>query len=198
MLRTRSAILDGAERCLERQGVRGTTMGDIAATGKVAKATLYNHFRAKGDVLAGLVETRAATLAQECEERAAADGLAAALAQAAGVLASSRVLRRVASEEPALLVPLAAPGEGPGWEQVRAAVAAVLGTGGAPDGPGEVELVLRWLLSQLLWPATPEAAAAGAAAVARAAQGASSVPSQGRVPDEPGAAGLAGPADLTD
>ncbi|MCW2681146.1 MAG: transcriptional regulator, TetR family, partial [Frankiales bacterium] len=103
MLRTRGAILDAAAACVERSGVRRTTMSAIAATGGVAKATLYNHFRTKDDVLAALVEARVAALAAECTGRSIAD----ALEHAAAVLRESAALRRVAQEEPALLVPLA-------------------------------------------------------------------------------------------
>ncbi|MDX6225062.1 MAG: TetR/AcrR family transcriptional regulator, partial [Frankiales bacterium] len=55
MLRTRAAILDGAERCIERDGIRRTTMSDVSGEAKVAKATLYNHFRTKDDVMSALV-----------------------------------------------------------------------------------------------------------------------------------------------
>ena len=176
MQRTRAAILDAAEACVEASGVRRTTMSEIATTGGVAKATLYNHFRTKDDVLAALVEARVAGLAAAVEGRPVAE----ALEHVAAALRESGSLRRVAQEEPALLVPLAVPGEGRAWQAARAAVVALVG---APSS----ELVLRWLASQLLWPAEPGAAAVLAAAVA---PGASSVPEQGR-PE--GSAGLGWP-----
>lgn len=214
MLRTRTAILDAAAACVERQGVRRTTMGDIAATGGVAKATLYNHFRTKDDVLAALVEVRITALAAECEAIAAGrpdphpvpglvtpergSGLAAALAHAAAALASSRPLRRVAAEEPALLVPLAVPGEGRGWQQARSGVGAVLGAAGAAVEPAAVEVVLRWLLSQLLWASAPDAAQASAELLARGvapttSAGASAVPEQGRPSERAQPAGVGWP-----
>ncbi len=181
MLRTRTAILDAAERCVASGGVRRTTMSEVAATGGVAKATLYNHFRTKDDVLAALVEARVAALAATCAGLPVAD----ALEHVAAVLRESAALRRVATEEPALLAPLAVPGESRGWDAARTAVAGVVGEAAA-------ELVLRWLLSQLLWPAAPGAGAQVAAAVAAAvAPGASPVPAQGR-PE--GSAGLGWPA----
>ena len=66
MLRTRTAILSAAAACVQRDGVRKLTMGDVATMGGVAKATLYNHFRTKGDLLAALVEGRVTTLGQSC------------------------------------------------------------------------------------------------------------------------------------
>ena len=203
MARTRGAILQAAATCVEQSGVRRTTMSEIAVTGGVAKATLYNHFRTKDDVLSALVEAQVADLGEQCAALVLPDpllpdrpaGLAVALQHAAQVLAESRPLRRVAADEPALLVPLAVPGEGRGWLQVRAAVAHVLAASGAPPGDDEVELVLRWLLSQLLWPAGPEAASTAADGLVRAVgAGASSVPEQGRAGGEAQPAGLGWPA----
>jgi AcrR family transcriptional regulator len=186
MLRTRGALLDAAATCVSQIGVRRTTMSEIAATGGVAKATLYNHFRTKDDVLAALVESRVAALGAACAALAAPDpllpdrphGLAVALQHAAEALGGSRPLRRVAADEPALLVPLAVPGEHRAWAQAREAVEAVLSAAGAPTGRDEVELVLRWLLSQLLWP--------GAGGVEALVRGllprASGVPPQGTSP----------------
>jgi AcrR family transcriptional regulator len=200
MARTRAAILDAAAACVERSGVRRTTMADIAATGAVAKATLYNHFRTKDDVLAALVEAHVAALGAACAALAAPDpllperphGLAAALEHAAQALASFRPLRKVASDEPALLVALTVPGEGAGWDRVREAVAAVLVGAGAAGRPDEVELVLRWLLSQLLWPAGADSVPA----LVRALHpGASAVPQQGRPEGGAPPAGLGWPGE---
>ncbi len=170
MLRTRAAILDAAEACVEQHGVRRTTMSEIATTGGVAKATLYNHFRTKHDVLAALVETRVEQLAAACAGRPVTE----ALEHAAAVLRDSTALRKVREDEPALLAPLAVPGEGRAWTAARTAVTDLA-------GPRAAELVLRWLLSQLLWPAQ-----AGAAA----ALGGSAAPEQGR---STGGAGLGWP-----
>lgn len=194
MLRTRTAILAAAGTCIERRGVRKTTMSDVAATGGVAKATLYNHFRTKDDVLTALVDAQVAALGSACAEVAAERGLAAALELAAAEVGASAPLRRVASDEPGLLAPLAAPGEGRGWEQARAAVAGVLAAAGASAGAASVELVLRWLLSHLLWPA--ETGSSGAQLLA-AGLGtcASTGPSQGRPTERPQAAGLGWPGE---
>jgi hypothetical protein len=92
----------------------------------------------------------------------------------------------VAQEEPALLVPLAVPGGGRGWQAARTAVADRV-------GPEARELVLRWLVSQLLWPAEPGAAAALAGLVA---PGASAVPEQGRAGSSAGLGWPGGPDRL--
>ena len=186
MARTRTAILDAALDCLAAQGVRRTTMTDLASAGGVAKATLYNHFRTKDDVLTALVEAQVASLGAACQVLAAEVGLAAALEHAAEHLAGVPALRRVAEEEPALLAPLLTPGEGRGWESARTAVASVLSAEGAPD---RVDLVLRWLVSQLHWPAD-----AGSAAALAAVLGESVGPAAGRAEAGAEPAGLGWPS----
>jgi AcrR family transcriptional regulator len=150
MARTRSNLLDAAAHCVERYGVRRTTMGDIALKAVVAKATLYNHFRTKDDVLTALATSRATALAQTCLAVARGEpvpsppglaspdlgaGLAAALRTAAAGLASDGPLRRVVTDEPALAARLAAPGSGRSWDLARALVAEVLEAAGAPADP---------------------------------------------------------------
>ena len=83
MARTRAALLEAAGECLSRYGIRKTTMVDVAARSKVAKATLYNHFRTKDDVWAALIEHEIAALADECVVVARSEGVAAALERAA-------------------------------------------------------------------------------------------------------------------
>lgn len=166
MLRTRAALLDAAAASIADQGVRRTTMSDLAARGGVAKATLYNHFRTKDDVLRALVDAQVAALGEACVAAAAEAGLPAALELAAAALAADPALRRVAVDEPALLLPLVAPGETRGWAGARTAVVVVLSAAGAPSGPAAVDALLRWLVTQLLWPATPDQARLGAALLA--------------------------------
>jgi AcrR family transcriptional regulator len=188
MLRTRTAIVDAAALCIERVGVRRTTMSEVAEAAGIAKATLYNHFRTKGDVLAALVDLRIAAVAARCcalggaasagasggplsadagagavpTGQAPNDGtvLAAVLSRAATGVADCGPLRRVAAEEPTLLLPLLAPGAGRGWDRTRAAVGHVLVAAGTEATPELVDVVLRWLVGQLLWPLAPGQVAA--------------------------------------
>jgi AcrR family transcriptional regulator len=172
MARTRAALLEAAGDCLARYGIRKTTMVDVAARSKVAKATLYNHFRTKDDLLVAYVEDRVNHLTRTAVATAAASGLPAALTEAAALLAADPVLRRAATEEPALLAPLASPSSSRGWQLARTGVCDLLVAGHAPAGQVEVDLVLRWLAGQLLWPAD-EDASVGVLVRGLTAQGAS-------------------------
>ena len=161
MLRTRTAILEATAGCVARYGVRKTTMSEVASQAKIAKATLYNHFRTKDDLLAALVRSRIEQLTSECSELAAA-GLAPALEHAGRWLGVCGPLRRVAADEPALIAVLGAPGRGRLWDTARRGVQTVLRESGAPSDPASVDLVLRWLCGQVMWAATPDELILGA------------------------------------
>jgi AcrR family transcriptional regulator len=152
MLRTRAAILDAAADCIERDGVRKTTMSDVSSQARIAKATLYNHFRTKDDLMSALVLARTKQLAAECAELAVA-GLAPALQYAGRCLSASAPLRRVAADEPAIAALLATPGAGRSWEAARLGVATVLRESGAPSDDVSVDVVLRWLCGHVMWAA---------------------------------------------
>ena len=166
MGRTRTALLQAAAGCVTARGARATTMGQLALEGGVAKATLYNHFRTKDEVLAALVDSRVAALGEVCLSVAGDGGLAAALERAAAGLAADEPLRAVAAGAPALLLPLLRPGAGGGWDAARTAVTTVLEASGTPSGPGAVDTVLRWLVGQLLQPATADQGRVGAQVLA--------------------------------
>jgi AcrR family transcriptional regulator len=155
MLRTRVAILDAAATCVEKQGVRKTTMSDVSTSARIAKATLYNHFRTKNDLLAALVRSRIEQLTSECSELAGA-GLAPALQHVGRTLSASAPLRRLAADEPAVLAALGAPATGALWDLARDGVRTVLRESGAPSGAVEVDGVLRWLCGIVMWPATED------------------------------------------
>ena len=153
MLRTRAAILDATAACVEQFGVRKTTMSDVSAQAKVAKATLYNHFRTKDDLLDALVMSRIEQLAQECAELAGA-GLGPALEHAGRTIGAWPSLRRVGQDEPAIMATLATPGSGRLWDLARRGVQTVLRESGAPSDEVSVDLVLRWLCGHVMWAAT--------------------------------------------
>jgi AcrR family transcriptional regulator len=146
MDRTRAALLDGARRAVAVSGTR-ITMAQVAAAAGVAKATLYNHFRTREAVLAALLEDEVRRLASLGAGRPAADRLVSSAQE----LAEHPVLRALAEREPATLAALARVDvTTPGWAAARAAVTSAL----AEEGRGGAELVLRWLASFVVTPAS--------------------------------------------
>jgi AcrR family transcriptional regulator len=185
MGRTRSALLQATVECVARYGIRKTTMVDVASKSGVAKATLYNHFRTKDDVLAAVVDQQVADLVAACVALASAQGLAAALAHAATTLGAHPALRKAADGEQALLAPVLTPSDTRGWQLARDGVAAVLSAGGAASGPTQVDLVLRWCTSQVLWPLSADAAEPAASRLVNGLGAAATAPLPSRVPAPP-------------
>jgi AcrR family transcriptional regulator len=53
--RARTKILEAGRKLFSRKGFAETSMGDIARTAQVARATVYNNFDDKQDILAGII-----------------------------------------------------------------------------------------------------------------------------------------------
>jgi len=151
MQRTRTALLDGAVRAIEKHGARRTTMADIAMLAGIAKGTLYNHFRTKEAVFAATLTAGITSLTQECVT-VARDDLAEALALAADRVASHPALRRIALDEPAVLAALVTVGDDGTWATAKQGAGEVLTAGGAAGSQSDVDLVLRWLVSFVATP----------------------------------------------
>ncbi len=168
MLRTRASVIEAMLVCVERYGVRKTTMADLASRAKVAKATLYNHFRTKDAVLAAVVDSEVDRIAGECRALAVgAGGLVAALSHAAVQLGSSAALRRAVMDDPVVAAAFATPTDGPRWVFARAAVQSVLAVSGVCLTRAVEDLVLRYLVSHALWPGTEQDVTFGAQLLGR-------------------------------
>jgi AcrR family transcriptional regulator len=165
MGRTRTAALEGARRVLAEHGLTKATMGDVAVRGGLAKATLYNHFRTKADLVRGLLHDDVLEVAADCIDLAATD-LGVALTRAADAVAAHPVIVGLRSVEPAALLPLAAPTDA--WVDVREQVTLVLDAADRSAGPEHVDLVCRWLGSHALEPGSGTTRATQARLIAAA------------------------------
>jgi len=154
--------LDGARRVFAENGIRKASMGDVAVRGGLAKATLYNHFRTKADLIAGLVVDDVAEVAADCCDLARED-LSTALTRAADAVAQHPVLVGLRTVEPAALLAAASPSEGEVWDSIRAHVALILDAADVSSSVECVDLVCRWLSSHVL----SSGSSAGRAAQAR-------------------------------
>ncbi|UQX86752.1 TetR family transcriptional regulator [Jatrophihabitans telluris] len=148
MARTRGAILAGAGRAVSVSGTQ-ISMTQIAAAAGVAKATLYNHFRTRDDVLAALLLVEVDQLIRQVGHLELTD----ALLQAALAISEHPMLEALGGEDTALLAVFARVDvRSPGWRQAAEAVAAVLNRAGRRGAP----TVLRWLASFITGPADLE------------------------------------------
>jgi len=168
MGRAREAALTGAVAAVAKYGSSKATMGDIAMMAGIAKATLYNHFRTRDDLYAAVVVAEIESIAAAPTDVAA--GFDAILAAAAKAIGENAAVRRVARDEPAVLAALATPGTGPGWSAARMHIARVLADAGCQSTPAAVDLVLRYLTTQLLSPSDQVERAAAAELVTAAVQ----------------------------
>jgi AcrR family transcriptional regulator len=62
--RARTKILDASRKLFSRRGFSETSMGDIARSAQVARATVYNNFDDKRDILAAIIGEYLAGYAQ--------------------------------------------------------------------------------------------------------------------------------------
>jgi AcrR family transcriptional regulator len=131
-------------------------MAQVAAAAGVAKATLYNHFRTREAVLAGLLTSQVQSLV----EAGAGKPLETVLVETALTISRHPVRRGLSYVEPAVLAELARRDDAAeGWRIARDAVDGAL----TAAGRGGTDLVLRWLASFLLSPADPATVAADVA-----------------------------------
>ena len=152
MNRTRAALLEGARRAVETNATK-ITMAQVATGAGVAKATLYNHFRTREAVLSALLADEVNRLIEALAGRPVADALSAA----ASSLSENPMLHALARLEPATLAALGrVDPSAEGWRKAREAVTALLERA---DREG-ADMVLRWLASHIMTPASGTAVAA--------------------------------------
>jgi AcrR family transcriptional regulator len=73
-LATAGAILGAAEQVFAEQGLQGARMNDIAARAGMAVGTLYNHFKDRDALLAGLIDFRRVEALEQLDAAMAVDG----------------------------------------------------------------------------------------------------------------------------
>ena len=149
----RAGILVGARATINQSGIRRMTMSGVAEHGGVAKATVYNHFRSRGELLDGLLadELRLLNLAAD----QAGDDVGAQLAAAATLISTNPLLAAMRHHEPEMLASLAGftGGELDGrWLVVVDSVRERLTRSGCRDDNPAVNVVLRWLISVAVAP----------------------------------------------
>jgi AcrR family transcriptional regulator len=146
MSRSRGAILDGARAAVLANGTR-ITMAQVAARAGVAKATLYNHFRAREDVLSAVLLDEIDQLTRRLSHLP----LDEALRRAATAISEHPLLEALGGgQDAAALAALArVDTRSAGWARAAQAVNAAL----AATGRGGTPTVLRWLSSFVVAPA---------------------------------------------
>lgn len=73
--RTTAAILDAARACIAETGMQAMTMDQVAARAPVSRATLFNYFAGKAELIDALVESNEAGFYAAVRTWRAAEGL---------------------------------------------------------------------------------------------------------------------------
>jgi AcrR family transcriptional regulator len=92
---TRDAILDAALAVLERDGLRGSRMEDVAAEAGVSRQSVYYHFRSREEVLAALIDRGLAELGEAVRASAAAGSVEDFVLAAVQFFAENQTLCRL-------------------------------------------------------------------------------------------------------
>lgn len=146
--RTRSAIMDAARALLSESGISGTNMIEIADRAQVSRASLYNHFRDKGEVFVALVETeleRISTLALVAQSRSEA------LYLISREISEHQGLHKALKTDGDIMANVLSASDHKIWVEIYSQLAKIFAT----DVVG-VGLVLRWLMGQVTAPLSQE------------------------------------------
>ena len=146
--KSRAAIFNGAKAVIAEVGNYQSNIADIALSAQVSKATIYNQFADKAEMIEQLVESEVArliTLALSANSRQ--EGLYLLSTS----ISQDEALRRLVETDPNDIAKLVTISTHPTWVLAHQGVAKVFGADTAICG-----LILRWLIGQIGSPITKE------------------------------------------
>jgi len=143
--RSRTAILAGAKIVIGEVGSYESNMVDIAARAQVSRATVYNHFADKEEMMFSLLESEILRLADLAKGAASTkDALLVLSREISGDVA----LRKMTVTDPTDIAAFVTIGAHPLWAVVQESLTKIFGLDNS-------SLVLHWLLGQIASPLTP-------------------------------------------
>jgi AcrR family transcriptional regulator len=140
--------MDAARALLSESGISGTNMIEIADRAQVSRASLYNHFRDKGEVFVALVETeleRISTLALVAQSRSEA------LYLISREISEHQGLQKALKTDGDIMANVLSASDHKIWVEIYSQLAKIFAT----DVVG-VGLILRWLMGQVTAPLSQE------------------------------------------
>ena len=140
--RSRTAILAGAKIVIAKVGSYESNMLDIAEAAQVSRATVYNHFSDKEEMLLTLVESEILRLASVATK---ASTKADALYDLSREIANDPALRRMVETDPLDIAKFVTLSTHPLWTLVKDSLTRAFGS-------ENVGLVLHWLMGQVASP----------------------------------------------
>ena len=152
--KSRVAILAGAKLVIAKVGNYQSNIADIAVSAQVAKATIYNQFADKAEMMESLVESEVIRLT---ELALAASSRQEGLALLSNAISQDLALRKLVESDPSDIAKLVTITNHPTWVLAHQGIAKVFGADSAACG-----VILRWLIGQIASPITEEESVAQA------------------------------------
>ncbi len=146
--RSRVAILAGAKEVIAQVGSYESLMNDIAERAEVSRATIYNHFSDREELMNALLKSEVERL---IESARAASSRALALYDLSRQISEDAALAKMVETDHDDVISLVTISDHPLWIEVHRAAAEIFGL-----DENNVGLILRWLIAQITSPLTEE------------------------------------------
>jgi len=144
--KSRAAIFAGAKSVISEVGHYQSNIADIAIRAQVSKATIYNQFADKAEMMECLVESEVTRL---IEIGFAAQSRVEALTKISIEISQDPALRKLVQSDPLDVAKLVSISNHPTWVLIHQGIAKIFGADAAAGG-----IILRWLIGQVASPIT--------------------------------------------
>lgn len=142
--RSRIAILSGAKIVITEVGSYESNMNDIAARAEVSRATVYNHFSDKEEMMLSLLESEILRLYDMAKKAPTKRDALYALSFG---ISKDPALRKMVETDPLDIAKFVTATQHPLWILIKSSLDLLFG-----ESSG---VVLQWLISQVASPLTP-------------------------------------------
>jgi AcrR family transcriptional regulator len=142
--RSREAILAGAKKVIAEVGSYESNMMDIASRAEISRATIYNHFADKEEMMLTLIESEIDRLTLLAKGAGSAESALFALSRE---ISADQALAKMVETDHDDIVALVTVTSHPLWILVHRNLADVFGA-----DENNVGLILRWLTAQITSP----------------------------------------------
>ena len=146
--KSRAAIFSGAKSVIAEVGNYQSNIADIALRSQVSKATIYNQFADKAEMMECLVESEVIRLT---DLALAASSRQEALYALSTAISQDEALRKLTESDPSDIAKLVTISNHPTWVLAHQGIAKIFGADSAACG-----VILRWLIGQIASPITQE------------------------------------------
>ena len=146
--KSRIAIFNGAKSVICEVGNYQSNISEIALRAQVSKATIYNQFADKAEMMECLVESEVIRLTQLALSVGSRQEALYLLSKS---ISQDEALRKLVQSDPTDIAKLVTITSHPTWVQAHKGIAKIFGADSAACG-----VVLRWLIGQIASPITQD------------------------------------------